>query len=157
MKQSQAYQERKRRFEGDPDYILHGLLYDLAEDIYAAMEENGYTQVELAEHAGMQASALSRFLNTHHNTTLRTLVRLATALGLELTYSLKQRSDSDSTPNLSQSEIIDAISSHNERRASTKDSTIWRPGSDGKRGLERVGTAGGEDAGDEYPELVAAT
>lgn len=94
MEQSQAYQERKRRFEGDPDYILHGLLYDLAEDIYAAMEENGYTQAELAERAGMQASALSRFFNTHPNTTLRTLVRLVTALDMELTYSLKPSSRS---------------------------------------------------------------
>ncbi|NLO06913.1 MAG: helix-turn-helix transcriptional regulator [candidate division WS1 bacterium] len=111
MKQSEAYQERKRRFEGDPDYILDGLLYDLAEKIYAAMEEKGYTQAELAELAGMQPSALSRFLNTQHNTTVRTLVRLATALGLDIKFSLKQRADSKKHSSLSQSEIIEAMSS----------------------------------------------
>ncbi len=157
MKQSEAYQERKQRFERDPDYILHGLLYDLAEDIYDAMNERGYTQAELAELAGMQPSALSRFLNTHHNTTLRTLVRLVTALDLEFTYTLDQRCDSDDTPNLSQSEIIDAISSHSKRRASTKANNMWRPRSDEKRGLERAGTDGGEDTGDEYSQLHAAT
>ncbi|MEA3402218.1 MAG: helix-turn-helix transcriptional regulator [Armatimonadota bacterium] len=82
MKKSREYQERKERFESDPDYILHGLLYDIAEDIYAAMEERGWSQAELARKAAMKPSFLSRFLNTPSNTELRTIVRLAVALGL---------------------------------------------------------------------------
>lgn len=84
MELSRDYQERKRSFEGDPDYILHGLLYEIAESIYVAMEEQGLTQAELAARAGMKPPALSRFLRTASNTTLRTIVRLAVALDLEV-------------------------------------------------------------------------
>jgi len=91
MEVSEEYLERKRRFENDPDYILHGLLYDIAEDICAAMEEQGLSQADLAERIGAKRQFVNRFLNTPHNTTLRTVVRLATALGLEFTYEFKAR------------------------------------------------------------------
>ncbi len=92
MEQSHEYAERKRQFGSDPDYILHGLLYDIAEDIYAATEEQGLTPAERSERIGAHRQFVNRFLNTPHNTTLRTVVRLATALGLEFTYELKPRS-----------------------------------------------------------------
>jgi transcriptional regulator with XRE-family HTH domain len=95
MEQSREFAERKKQYETDPDYILHGLLYDIAEDIYAAMEEQGLTQAELSERIGAHRQFVNRFLNTPHNTTLRTVVRLATALGLEFTYELKPRAGGD--------------------------------------------------------------
>jgi transcriptional regulator with XRE-family HTH domain len=71
------------------------LLYDIAEDIYAAMEEQGLSQADLAERIGAKRQFVNRFLNTPHNTTLRTVVRLATALGLKFAYELKPREASD--------------------------------------------------------------
>lgn len=91
MEVSEEYLERRRQFENDPDYILHGLLYGIAEDIYVAMEEQGLSQADLAERIGAKRQFVNRFLNTPHNTTLRTVVRLATALGLEFTYEFKPR------------------------------------------------------------------
>ena len=95
MEVSEEYLERKRQFENDPDYILHGLLYDIAEDIYVAMEEQGLSQADLAERIGAKRQFVNRFLNTPHNTTLRTVVRLATALGLEFSYEFKPREAPD--------------------------------------------------------------
>ncbi len=88
-------QQMRRQYENDPDYILHGLLYDIAEDVYVAMEEQGLSQAELSERIGAHRQFVNRFLNTPHNTTLRTVVRLATALGLEFAYELKPRGGSE--------------------------------------------------------------
>jgi transcriptional regulator with XRE-family HTH domain len=89
MEVSSQHRERKKRFKQDPDYILHGLLCDIAEDIYVAMEEQGLSQAELAQRIGVKRQFVNRFLNTPQNTTLRTIVRLATALGLEFDYDFK--------------------------------------------------------------------
>lgn len=84
MELSRTYQELALSFEDDPDYILHGLLYEIAEEICAAMQEQGLTQAELAARAGMKPPALCRFLRTPSNTTLRTVVRLAVALNVDV-------------------------------------------------------------------------
>lgn len=60
------------------------MLYEIAESVYVAMEEQGLTQAELAKRAGMKPPALSRFLRTASNTTLRTIVRLAVALDVDV-------------------------------------------------------------------------
>jgi len=107
VEQSREFQARMTEYENDPDYILHGLLYDIAEDIYAAMEEQGLSQAELSERIGAHRQFVNRFLNTPHNTTLRTVVRLATALGLDFTYELKPRVESPeaSPPEASAAEL----------------------------------------------------
>jgi transcriptional regulator with XRE-family HTH domain len=109
VKVSQEYEKRKKRFEDDPDYVLHGLLCDIAEDICVAMEEQGLSQADLAERIGAKRQFVNRFLNTPHNTTLRTVVRLATALGLEFAYEFKPRGSAEdaASPDL---EVVETAS-----------------------------------------------
>jgi len=79
-----AYQELKREYENDAEYIAYGLLTDITADICAAMDEQGMKRKELAERLGVSPQYVTKFLNTPENTTVYQVVRFAQAVGLDV-------------------------------------------------------------------------
>jgi len=75
--------ELDRQFADDPEYIVHGMLLDITEDICEAMEHQGISRSELANRLGVSRQYITNFLNTPTNTTLKSVVEFAVALGLE--------------------------------------------------------------------------
>jgi transcriptional regulator with XRE-family HTH domain len=71
-------------FAGDPEYITHGLLGALTDDICAAMEAQKLTRRELASRLGVSPQYVTKFLNTPQNTSLYQVVRIAQAVGLRV-------------------------------------------------------------------------
>jgi len=65
------------------------LRFELAEAIRARREELGWSQRQLAEHAGMTQPGIARFESGGTTPTLPLLERLAAALGLTLTVSFE--------------------------------------------------------------------
>jgi len=82
------FESWEREYEGDPEFVLHGLLVDLAEEIGRIMHDRGVSQSDLAERMGVSRQQVSRLLGTPSNTTLRTLVRIACALGADVSVGL---------------------------------------------------------------------
>jgi transcriptional regulator with XRE-family HTH domain len=64
------------------------LIGDAQETIHALIKAKGLTQAEVARRAGIHESQLSRLLSDRGNPTLRTLARIAHALGKEFRVEL---------------------------------------------------------------------
>ncbi len=90
--------ELDREFADDPEYILHGMLLDITEDICEAMEHQGISRSELADRLGVSRQYITNFLNTPTNTTLKSVVEFAVALGLEPHVRLQATGPGDSVP-----------------------------------------------------------
>ena len=82
--EAEWFEARGAAYANDPEYILYGLLYKATDDICRAMEAQGLSRAQLASRAGMSARQFRRFLQTPENTQLRTIVRVATELGLKV-------------------------------------------------------------------------
>lgn len=72
------------RFADDPDFRTEQLVLRVTETLYAAMEDQGLSEADLARRLGVSRQYVNRFLAGRTNTSLRTLVRFAYALGLEV-------------------------------------------------------------------------
>lgn len=62
---------------------------EIVTGIRAAMVKQGVTQIELAKRLGITPSAASTLLNGRHEVSIKMLRKLATALGLTLSISLR--------------------------------------------------------------------
>jgi len=78
----QWFQQYLDRYRDDPDYVLEGIVLDLTDRIALAMQEQGVSRAELAERLGVSRAYITKLLGGNTNMTLRTLVRLALALGM---------------------------------------------------------------------------
>lgn len=76
-----------------PAYILEGLLLEVTERICEEMEEQDISRSELAERLGVSRQYITNFLNTPSNTTLKTIVEMASALDLEVDVTLRPRTE----------------------------------------------------------------
>ncbi|MDE3094454.1 MAG: helix-turn-helix transcriptional regulator [Chloroflexota bacterium] len=76
---------RTREFE------LEWLLLDLEEQICAAMQATSIARSELAERLGTSRAFVTKLLSGHANLTLRTLVRVANALDVDIDLRLRPR------------------------------------------------------------------
>jgi HTH-type transcriptional regulator/antitoxin HipB len=85
---AEARQARIHRPAAAAAYEAARLRYELAEAIRSRREELGWSQRQLAEHAGMTQPGIARFEAGGTTPTLPLLERLAGALGLTLTVSL---------------------------------------------------------------------
>ena len=90
--------ELDRQFADDPEYIVHGMLLDITEDICEAMEHQGISRSELANRLGVSRQYITNFLNTPTNTTLKSVVEFAVALGLEPHIRLQASASGHSAP-----------------------------------------------------------
>ena len=71
-----------------PEYWEEGAILDFTEALYVAMEEQGVTRAELAHRLGTSQAYVTRVLGGHANFTLKTMAKLALALGLQLEVGL---------------------------------------------------------------------
>jgi transcriptional regulator with XRE-family HTH domain len=77
-----------------PEYWEEGAILDFTEALYMAMEEQRVTRVELARRLGTSQAYITRVLSGHANFTLKTMAKLAQALGLQLEVGLGPQSQS---------------------------------------------------------------
>ena len=71
-----------------PEYWEEGAILDFTEALYIAMEEQGVTRAELARRLGTSQTYITRVLGGHANFTLKSMSKLALALGLQLEVGL---------------------------------------------------------------------
>jgi plasmid maintenance system antidote protein VapI len=75
-----VFAEARRMFE----YWEEGAVLDFTETLYVAMQEQGVARTELARRLGTSQACITRVLGGHANITLKTMAKLALALGLQL-------------------------------------------------------------------------
>jgi len=73
---------------GMPEYWEEGAILDFTEALYTTMEEHGVTRAELARRLGTSQAYITRVLGGHANFTLKTMAKLALALGMQLEVGL---------------------------------------------------------------------
>ena len=72
------------------DIEMKAMRKQLIDQVVAARIEKGLTQSQLAEMLGTQRSNISRFEKCNHNPSLGLLLRIATALNVELIFKPDQ-------------------------------------------------------------------
>ncbi len=87
--EAQWFADIEKESANDPEIIVYGMLLEMTEDICEAMEHQGITRSELANRLGVSRQYVTNFLNTPTNTTLKSIVQFAQAVGLEV--SLQRR------------------------------------------------------------------
>lgn len=72
-------------------YAQEGLIVDVAETIYEAMDKRRVLRVDLAKQLGCSKALVSQMLNGKRNMSLRTLADIAHALGYRVEIRFKER------------------------------------------------------------------
>lgn len=89
-------------YRSDPDFIAEGMAIAIVEDALSIMESKGISRSDLADIMGVSRAQVSRLFNAPPNLTLRTIARLAVALGVNPFVCLdggSYSSQRDPTPN----------------------------------------------------------
>ena len=117
MAQKKTLEERIRNYIRENQnsfwFKLEELLYDLTETIYERMKQKGISQRELAKRLGVSDAYISKILKGNENISLKTLLKLALALGLNVEIKMQPieqrsyRKNDESTSNRSWQEVID--------------------------------------------------
>lgn len=76
--------------EQDAEYISYGLMIDLASQIASKLDKEGLKQKDLADRLGKSPGWISRIINNPTNFSVKKLVELGAALGLELEINFKE-------------------------------------------------------------------
>ena len=96
MRKGQEWFEQKLSyFKTDLSFRLECIILDLTEQICIAMKKRNINRSNLAQLLGVSPAAVSKILNGTSNFTLRTLVSLAAALGLELKIGFKDKENTE--------------------------------------------------------------
>lgn len=112
--------ETLAKHEDTFDFKLEGLILDITEDVCKAMEEKGIDRAELADKLGVSRAFISKLLNGTPNLTIKTLMKIADALGREL--SVKMPPAGFITPNL----YVSIERSIKYKPAMTEDVAPWK-------------------------------
>lgn len=83
-----SFRELFEAAERRPEYWEEGAILDFTEALHAAMEEQGVSRAELARRLGTSQAYVTRVLSGHANFTLKTMSKLAFALGMQLDVGL---------------------------------------------------------------------
>jgi len=81
------------KYEQDADYVLGGLKVEMSEKIYAAMENRGVSQAELARRLGKSRAYITKILQGNVNFTIETLSKISQALDCELNFTFAATSE----------------------------------------------------------------
>ncbi len=81
------FNDKLSAMKEDADFRLEMIILDLTEKISVRMKEKGITRAKLAEILGVTPAAVTKLLNGNPNFTLKTLLKVADALGLEFAVS----------------------------------------------------------------------
>lgn len=79
------------KWKGHFAYIAESALWDFVEALDIYMKRSDVSRTELAERAELHPSQVTRILSGDHNMTVRTMAKLAAALGIELRLELGDR------------------------------------------------------------------
>lgn len=74
---------RIKKYEKDPDFVAEGLAIAIIENALYTMECQGVSRADLAATMGIPKSQVSRIFNAPPNLTLRSIARIALALGVQ--------------------------------------------------------------------------
>jgi transcriptional regulator with XRE-family HTH domain len=81
------FNEKLATLKDDEDFRLEEVILNLTEQISVRMKEKGITRAKLAELLGVTPAAVTKLLNGNPNFTLKTLLKVADALGFEFNAS----------------------------------------------------------------------
>ena len=73
------------------DYRLEKILLQLGEDICLLMEQQGLSRTQLAERMGVSPAYITKILSGNPNLTIKSLLKLADAMGKELMLQFSPR------------------------------------------------------------------
>ena len=76
-------QNQISQYENDADFIAEGLSIAIIENALRIMQQKGTSRSDLAQAMGIPKSQVSRIFNAPPNLTLRSIARIAIALGVE--------------------------------------------------------------------------
>jgi transcriptional regulator with XRE-family HTH domain len=83
-----TFPELFKQAEGHEDYWVAGAILGLSEAVAAKLGRSGISRTELAKRLGTTPAYVTKILRGSTNFTLATMVRLARALGVELSVKL---------------------------------------------------------------------
>lgn len=72
-----------QQYEDDPDFIAEGMAIVIVEDALRLMQSKGLSRSDMANTLGVSRAQVSRLFNAPPNLTLRSIARLAVALGVK--------------------------------------------------------------------------
>lgn len=84
-------QEDIDALEGDLDFEYERVKLLVGEEIVRQMKQSGLRQDQLADRAGKPVHEIGHILSGHRNPMLRTLVRLANAMGCRVDIRFRRR------------------------------------------------------------------
>jgi transcriptional regulator with XRE-family HTH domain len=102
------------------EYRLQALVLEISDCVTTRLQQQGISQAELARRLGVSRPMITKLLTGDSNFQLRTLLRLAEALEMELQVSLVERSAAD--PNEATS--LPAVTQHGCRRNRGAESAV---------------------------------
>jgi len=83
-----SFKQHFEAAERRPEYWEEGAILDFTEALYDAMQRQGVTRAELARRLGTSQAYITRVLSGNANFTLKTMAKLAHALGMQLDVGL---------------------------------------------------------------------
>ncbi len=88
MTAKERFAQRVKEFENDPEYIAEGLLLQINEEICRLMDQEGISRNELSRRLGVSRQFVTKLLRGNANVKLLTLVKIVTALNMQLAVSI---------------------------------------------------------------------
>lgn len=85
-----------REYGSDPEFVAEGLALSVTEEMLECLAQKNFSQSWLAEQMGVSRAHVSRILNARPNMTLRTIAKIAVALGVKPHVRLNSDARSDS-------------------------------------------------------------
>lgn len=79
----------------NPEFVATGLLHDINEQILSQVRALGLRNSQLAERLGVSRAYINKLLDGNPNLTVRSLARIALALGCEPSITLRPRRSMD--------------------------------------------------------------
>ena len=92
MKASEWYEQALLERQSTPEFQTERLLLEIGEELVSHLESQGMTQAELARRLNVSPPFVSRLLSGNPNLTLKTLGRIAHALGVRVSVFLDAES-----------------------------------------------------------------
>ena len=108
MRPGEWFKEKLESLKDDFEFRLETLILDLTEKICARMKQKEINRTRLSELLNVSPPAVSKILNGNSNFTLRTLLSLSDALGLDLKIDFVEKNSTSSatyTTHLDESDL----------------------------------------------------
>ena len=88
-KTSEWFTKMYQELEGTPDYIAAGFAIEIMEAMWVQAQSVGKSQADIARELGLNRAYISRVFSGSENLTLKTIARLAAAVGKRPVLTLK--------------------------------------------------------------------